>query len=276
MARVRLVHKVHALAEHCGSRAEGEANEDFREDEFEGLGDFTSLDMPPRQRNRKQQNPVYEALCSLLLETCDSLLSTQILQHLDELNVTAEQLQERGKDMKTLIDSAQGQHARTCEIINEMPAEAHTTQVIMGDIVCSHHRHDGELALELSNTASRVLSPQILTRARKRFAANGLDRLFPHTDGRFSFLRDKILKFASLVLLRFAAVPRAESYGAEEDGCVLDHQSLQVRDVRPQSPGPCAQGSPVHDCLYPPPGSRTSKAVRVDVKSRQEVAALFE
>jgi hypothetical protein len=261
------------------SRVEGEANEGFGEDGFGGggLGDFPFLDTPPRQRNRKQHNPVYEALCSLLLETCENLLSTQILQHLDELNVTGQQLQERGIDMKTLIDSAQGRHAQTSKIINVLSAAEHnTTHVIMGDIVRSHHRHDDELALELSNTASKVLSPQTLTRARKRFAANGLDRLFQHTDGRFSFLRDKILKlrawyFFDLQLfheLKGMVQKKMDVYST------INHFKYEMFDLDPQGPALKALQSTTASIIRQ--DHERVQAVRVDAKARQEVATLLK
>jgi predicted outer membrane repeat protein len=261
------------------SRVDGEANEVFGEDGFGGggLGDFPSLDTLPRQRNRKQHNPVYEALCSLLLETCENLLSTQILQHLDELNVTGQQLQERGIDMKTLIDSAQGQHAQTSKIIKVMSAEEHNTKhVIMGDIVRSHHRHDDELALELSNTASKVLSPQTLARARKRFAANGLDRLFQHTDGRFSFLRDKILKlrawyFFDLQLfheLKGMVQKKMDVYST------INHFKYEMFDLDPQGPALKALQSTTASIVRQ--DHERVQAVRVDAKARQEVATLLK
>jgi hypothetical protein len=270
-------------------RAEGEANEGFGKDGFggEGLGDFMPLNTPPRQRNRKQHNPVYEALCSLLLDTCENLLSTQILQHLDELNVTAEQLQERGIDMCALIDSAKGQDARTSEIINVMPAEEHTTHVITGDIVhgvqverrvlepeAHDHRHDDELVLELSNTASRVLSPQTLARVRKRFAAHGLDRVCQHTDGRFSFLRDKILKlrawyFFDLQLfheLKGMVQKKMDVYST------INHFKYEMLAFDPQGPALKALQFVTSSIIRQ--DHERVQAVRVDAKARQEVAAL--
>jgi predicted outer membrane repeat protein len=147
-------------------------------------GNGLDLESPPK-RKRRPHNAVYEALCSLLLDTCEVLLSTQILQHLDELNVTIEQLQTRNIDVQTLIGSAKLLRSNI-----HLDCEPERIDMVLCDMVVSED--DEQADLEFSNTAHRIVSPQTFNRIQNRFA-KGNQKYFQTSDNRFSFLRDRIL-----------------------------------------------------------------------------------
>ena len=142
------------------------------------------------RRQRHKHGVAYEALCAFLLETCEIILETQIRQHLDALNVTMEQLLEHGINVNVLLSSAK----RDRDAINDKagPKGMSNAHVTLGDLVIIQ---DGPLgAVEVSTSNTITTTPQTLNRLQSRWCIKGNEEYLEDSDGKFRFLRDKILK----------------------------------------------------------------------------------
>jgi hypothetical protein len=154
---------------------------------------YHSLDpeTPPAERQSRSHGIVYDALCGFLLDTCEVILETQILQHLGELNVTIEQLKEHGINMDVLTSSAMRKSDSMAGAARkaDMKASGHVT---LGDLVIIQDGTHG--AVEMSSGRSVMISQHTLNRLQRRWNIKENEEYLEASDGKFKFLRDKILK----------------------------------------------------------------------------------